>query len=327
MTRLSALLAVTAFALPTSAADAVVTTSEIAFTADDAKNNVPERFRLESHSFPATVTPKYTLKYSDVEVSTVTFPSAVATEHAENNTVVCEYFRPKKPGKYPAAVVLDVLDGQLIVARGEAMWLAMHDVSALVVVLPYYGPRRPTEGKHRLLSPDVDLSVKNVRQAVLDCRRATAWLAAQPDVDAKKLALVGTSLGSIVGALVVSAEPRIASACLLLGGGGLVDAFWDHPKAALLTSVLKAVGITKETLRKKIDPVDPLTYAACLKGKDLLFVAASRDDVVQPAAMTRLWEACDKKPKIVWLDATHVGAAFYAFPMMSAVVEHLKKEW
>lgn len=325
MTRFSALLAAIAIATPTPGAEFVVTKSEIAFTADDAKNNVPERFRLDLHSFPATLTPKYSLKYSEVEVSTITFPSAVTTDHAENNTVVCEYFRPKKAGKFPAAIVLDVLDGQLIVARGEAMWLAMHDVSALVVVLPYYGPRRPLEGKHRLLSPDVDLSVKNVRQAVLDCRRATAWLAAQPEVDAKKLSLVGTSLGSIIGAIVVAAEPRITSACLLLGGGGLVDAFWDHPKAVLLTGVLKAIGITPETLRKKIDPVDPLTYATCLKGKDLLFIAASRDDVVQPAAMTRLWEACEKKPKIVWLDATHVGAAFYAFPMMSAVVEHLKK--
>ncbi len=297
---------------------------EVKLQADDAKHKIPEQFRLESHSFPAKVTPKYELKYSGVEVSTVTFPSPVQTPHEINNTVHCEYFRPKKEGKFPAVLVLDVLDGQQVVSRGEAMWLAMHDVAAVVVVLPYYGPRRPTEGKHRLLVPDVDQSVQNVRQAVLDCRRAVAWMGSRPEIDANKLSLLGTSLGSLIGALVIASEPNLRSGCLLLGGGGLVDAFYDHPKAAILSQSLKAIGITKEVLRKKIDPVDPLTYATCLKGKDLLLIAASRDDVVSPEAMKRFWEASGK-PKIVWVDATHVGAAFYAFPMMAAVIEHVKK--
>jgi hypothetical protein len=31
-----------------------------------------------------------------------------------------------------------------------------------------------------------------------------------------------------------------------------------------------------------------------------------------------------RRPKIVWFDSTHVGAAANAFPAMNAVIEHLK---
>jgi hypothetical protein len=38
--------------------------------------------------------------------------------------------------------------------------------------------------------------------------------------------------------------------------------------------------------------------------------------------MKTLWEATDKPP-IVWVDATHVGAALYLLPMMRQVVKTL----
>jgi len=82
------------------------------------------------------------------------------------------------------------------------------------------------------------------------------------------------------------------------------------------------VGITPDKLKKQINPVDPLTYADTLKKKKLLLIGASRDDIVPPVAMKTLWEATDKPP-IVWVDATHVGAALYLLPMMRQVVKTL----
>ena len=212
----------------------------------------------------------------------------------------------------------------MVVSRAQALWLAQHDIPALVVQMAYYGPRRPKDSKSKLLTTDVEQSVANVTQTVLDCRRAVAWLAERPEVDADKLAIVGTSLGSFVGAVAAAAEPRVRSVCLLLGGGGLVEGAIEHPQAGPIMTLLSLAGYTKEKLKKMIDPVDPLTYADRLKGKRLLLIGASRDDVVPPAAMTRLWEAT-AKPKIVWIDATHVGAAAYLFPMMRAVVDHMTK--
>jgi dienelactone hydrolase len=288
------------------------------------ESKVPERFRLKDHSFPATIETKYSLDYSQVDVFNVTFPSPVVSAHECNNTVYAEYYRPRGNGPFPAAVVLDILDGRQNVSRGEAVWLAQRGIAALVVYMAYYGPRRPVEGKIRMLMPDIEHSVNAITQTVLDVRRAAAWLVARPEVDAARLGLLGTSLGSMVGGVAAAAEPRFKNVCLLLGGGGLTDAFYDHPKAASFRTANELLGGSKAKLKKLIDPVDPLTYAEQLKGRRLLLIGASRDDVVPPKAMQALWEATGK-PQLIWLDATHVGAAWYVVPTMAAVVEQLRR--
>src|SRR5439155_29617 len=83
--------------------------------------------------------------------------------------------------------------------------------------------------------------------------------------------------------------------------------YWDHPQAKPYLQLIALWGGDKETLKKMIAPVDPITYADNLKKRDLLMLAASRDDVVPPAAAKALWEATGKQ-KIVWFNATHVGA-------------------
>jgi hypothetical protein len=117
-------------------------------------------------------------------------------------------------------------------------------------------------------------------------------------------------------------EPRIKNVCLILTGGGLVDAYYDHPQAKPYRPIVDALG-GKFTLHLLIDPVDPLTYAKQLKGKNLLMVCASRDDVVPPSAAKILWEKTGKQ-KIVWFDSTHVGAAMFLMPMLEELTAHIR---
>jgi alpha/beta superfamily hydrolase len=155
----------------------------------------------------------------------------------------------------------------------------------------------------------------------LDVRCAAAWLASRPEIDASNMGIVGTSLGSFVSAIVAANEPRIKNVCLMLTGGGLVDAYYDHPLAKPYTPLIDLVG-GKYTMDLLLAPVDPLTYARQLAGKNLLMICASRDDVVPPKAARRLWEATGKQ-KIVWVDSTHVGAGFYVLPILLAMSEHI----
>jgi cephalosporin-C deacetylase-like acetyl esterase len=192
----------------------------------------------------------------------------------------------------------------------------------MVVYMAHYGPRRPPGSKVRLISTDVLGSIDGVKQTVLDVRCAVAWLASRPEIDADNIGVVGTSLGSLVGAIVAANEPRMKNVCLVLTGGGLVDAFYDHPKAAPYRPIVDLLG-GKFALKLLIGPVDPLTYAKQLKGKNLLMLCASRDDIVPPAAAKRLWEATGKQ-RIVWYDATHVGAALYLMPMLHEMTEHVR---
>lgn len=289
---------------------------------DDVKCNVPECYRLDARDFEYELQPKVNLRQSGVEISTLTFPSPVKTAIPENNTVHAEYFRPSDAGPFPAVLVLDILDGQQVVGRGQAMWLAQNGVAALVVHMAHYGPRRPPGSKVKLLSSNVPQTLEAIRQSVLDCRCATAWLASRPEILANRLGILGTSLGSFVSALTAASEPRLGRACLLLTGGGLVDAYYDHPKAELYRPIIDLFD-GKAYFRKQIAPADPITYSPQLSQKKLLIVAASRDDVVPPAAAKALWQATGRQ-KIVWYDATHVSAALHLLPMMRVVLEHIK---
>ncbi len=300
--------------------------STTAITTPADPPTVPQRFRLEPGSFSVTVTPKYTLHHSGVEVLDIAYPSAVATEHTENNTVVGEIFRPlQATSKTPAVLVLDIMDGAQVVSRGQAMWLASHGITALTIRMPYYGPRRPAGTRLKMVTIDIEQSVKNVTQAVLDGRRGIAYLASRADVDSSRIGVLGTSLGSFVGGLVLASEPLATRGALLLGGGDLVNSFYDHPKAKPFTAMNDLVGGSRAKLKKLIDPIDPATYAEQLKSKKLLLIAASRDDVVPPKAMKALWEATGK-PTLMWVNGTHVGGALYAFPSMAAAIKHFESE-
>jgi dienelactone hydrolase len=189
--------------------------------------------------------------------------------------------------------------------------------------MPYYGPRRPTTAKVRLLSDNVEHTMDAIRQTVLDNRCAVAWLESRPEIDKAKLGIHGTSLGSFMAALTAEAEPKLKNVSLMLGGGGLVDAYWDHPKAAPFQAALAVLGADKEAVKKMIAPADPITYAANLKDRHLLMIAASKDDVVPQAAAKALWEATGKQ-KIIWLNTSHVGAALYLFDATEHLVKHFK---
>lgn len=308
-------------AAPAGAADANGGTLRV--PADAATAPVAEGFRFkEAYAGAYRLAPRHDLRHSGVTVHDLTFPSPVTGAIAENNTVHAEYFVPKGPGKFPGVVVLDIMQGNQLVARGEAMWLAQNGVAALVVVLPHYNQRRAPDSKVKLVSTDLLRTLDGVRQGVLDCRCAIGWLAGRAEVDADALGMVGTSLGSFLTALTSANEPRVRNVCVVLGGGGLVDAYYDHPKAKEVAAALDRFG-GKGVVKRLIAPVDPITYAAQLKGKNLLMIAAKHDDIVPAKAATALWEATGKQ-RIVWLDAGHVSAALYGMTVLCEIRDHVR---
>jgi cephalosporin-C deacetylase-like acetyl esterase len=207
--------------------------------------------------------------------------------------------------------------------RTIATTLAQNGIGALFVQMAYYGPRRPAGSKLRFLSTNIPQTMEAVRQTVLDIRYAAAWLASRPEIDANRLGIHGTSLGSMVGALTAEMEPRLKRVSILLGGGGLVDAYYDHPQAAKYRKMWEAVGGNKKLVVGLLAPVDPITCAANLKEHQVLMIAARNDNVVPPSATRALWKAAGE-PKIVWFDCNHYTALLYFVPMMQEVVKFFK---
>jgi dienelactone hydrolase len=285
------------------------------------QHEIPARYRLRAHSFDYEMTPVRELANAGVEVFAVRFPSPVTSGCAENDTVYAEFYRPNGPGPFPGAIVLDITGGDQRLSRTIAACLAQNHVAALFVQMAYYGPRRPAGSKLRMLSTNVPRTMQAIRQTVLDVRRATAWLGARPEIDAQRLGIHGTSLGSMIGALAAEMEPRLVRVSIALGGGGLVDAYYDHPQASPYRKLWEALGGTREQVARLLAPVDPLTYAANLKDRRVIMFAGKRDEIVPPKATEALWRAAGQ-PKIVWYDCTHYGAALYFAPILRQVVEH-----
>jgi len=321
--RLTVLLAPLLVAAPALADLKPAEKGKVSFKPADDQATVAERYRLDPVEFEYQLKPKRDLVVSEIEIYDLTFPSPVHTKYPENNTVHSEYYLPKGKGPFPGVIILDIMDGSQVVSRGIASMLAANGIAGLCVQMPYYGPRRPAEGKVRLISPDINHTMDSIRQAVLDNRCAVGWLESRPEIDKKKLGIHGTSLGSFMAALTAAAEPRLNNVCLMLGGGGLVDAYWDHPRAKPLLQALAVIGADKDAVKRVVAPADPITYAEALKKRNLLMIAASRDDVVPPSAAKCLWEATGKQ-KIVWLDSTHVGAALHLFAATDHIVKHFK---
>ncbi|MEX0710786.1 MAG: alpha/beta hydrolase family protein [Pirellulales bacterium] len=294
-------------------------TGRIEFQPAANEDQLPELFRLNPHEFDFRQAPLETVSTS-MAIYEVTFPSPVETPHANNNTVHAEYYRPLTDGKHPAVVVLHILGGDFNLSRLFARQLAGNGVAALFIKLPYYGPRRQPGVDARMVSTDPRQTVQGMRQAVLDIRRGAAWLAAQSEVDAQQLGVFGISLGGITGALAATAEPRFANICLMLAGGDVAQVSWSSSKLARLREQWLGQGGTREEFFELLKPIDPVTYGENVRGRRILMLNASHDEIIPRACTESLWRAFGQ-PEIVWMDAGHYSAMRFIFDGLSRVTK------
>lgn len=284
----------------------------VQFENAEGSDRIPEQFRLEPHEFAARA--RLARPGKHFRIMGVTFPSPVKTDVAENNTVHAEYFQPAGAGPYPACVVLHILGGDFALAETVAGHLARQGVAALFVKMPYYGPRRGKDSPRRMISEDPRMTVAGMTQAVLDIRRAAAWLAGRDEVDPQRLGITGISLGGIMSALAAAGEPRLKNVAVVLGGGNFADFIWNHPmpRARVFRERWLAAGESEASFRELIAKVDPVTYGGLLKGRRVLMIAAENDEVISPASAKALWESMGREPQMVWLeDAGHYTAMKY----------------
>ena len=108
---------------------------------------------------------------------------------------------------------------------GLCRLLAWNGMSALRLSLPYHDQRMPPE-LHRadyIVSANVARTVQVCRQAVLDARRAIAWLASQ---GYDRIGILGTSLGSCLSLLTTAHEPLIRAQALNHISPYFADVVW-----------------------------------------------------------------------------------------------------
>jgi dienelactone hydrolase len=272
--------------------------------------NPPEvdgRFHLTDEPFDYEIKtlPHGSEKYT---LSEVTFASPVTTPHEANNVVHCEYYQPRGgAGRRPAVIVLHILGGDFVLSRLFAHSLNEAGVSALFLKMPYYGPRRVEGVSRRMISEDPHETVAGMTQAVLDIRRATAWLASRDEVDPDQIGIFGISLGGITAALAAETEPQIKNVCLVLAGGDFPRLAAESAEFAKYRERFKASGRDGAEFNRVVAEVDPLRFADQLKNRPMLMLNARSDEVVPRACTDALWEKAGR-PEIVWYNGGHYTA-------------------
>jgi dienelactone hydrolase len=296
----------------------------IEFVPPATEQQTAEPFRLPPHRFDWQARRMQTVT-ENLEVWDVTFPSPIKTAEESNNTVHGEYYRSRQSGRRPAVVVLHILGGDFPLSRLFCNALAQHGVHALFIKMPYYGPRRDPHSPRRMVSPDPRETVSGMTQAVLDIRRATAWLADRPEVDAERLGIFGISLGGITAALASTAEPRLKNVCLLLAGGDIGAAGWDSPAARPVREKWLAAGGTRDEFVEILRAVDPVAHAPAAAEKRILMLNASDDEVIPRACTVSLWKAFGE-PEIQWYSGGHISVMRHLFSALLRVGRFFAKE-
>ena len=297
--------------------DRLVERGTVQFVPTAEESQVAERFRLKQHSFDWQAVRMRTVT-DHLEVWDVTFPSPVVTPHAANNTVHCEYFQPRCPGRRPAVIVLHILGGDFPLSRLFCNALAQHGVAALFVKMPYYGPRREPGVSRRMISEDPRETIEGMTQAILDIRCATAWLASRPEVDDRQLGIFGISLGGITSSLAATAEPRIQNVCTLLAGGDISRVAWDAPELGNVREKWLATGGTKEQFVELLREIDPVTYAQAARGKRILMLNAADDELIPRVCTDSLWKALGE-PEIHYYPGGHYSVIRHLFSALDRV--------
>jgi pimeloyl-ACP methyl ester carboxylesterase len=261
--------------------------------------------------FTPPATTDYTLEPSP-DGGLLTFPSALTTPHETNNTVYCRYFpaplkgrptneaplkgrptneaplkgrptneaplkgRPTNGNAGRAAVlVLPQWNSDPEGHAGLCRLLAWNGLSALRLSLPYHDRRMPPE-LHRadyIVSANVARTVQVCRQAVLDARRAIAWLAMQ---GYDRIGILGTSLGSCLALLTAAHEPLIKAEALNHISPHFADVVWRGLSTEHVREGLDG-HIELDLLRTLWAPISPRGYLERLRDRQTLLVYARYD--------------------------------------------------
>lgn len=256
----------------------------------------------------------------------VRFPSPVASGDKTNDLVAMEWYvardSSQKPVAAPAVVVVHETSSKMVFGRMFARGLRERGMHAFLIHLPYYGERyggqQPSAIAHLISNP---------RQAIADVRRARDAVAVLPFVDAKHVALQGTSLGGFVSATAACLDHSYDSVFLMLAGGGLYDVLQNGKKNAIkVRAELKAIGLDGERLKAVLWTVEPKRVAHRLDPARTWLYSGISDTVVpmkNALALANLANLDDAHH--IRLDANHYTGIVYLPSVLDHIAERVRK--
>jgi hypothetical protein len=204
----------------------------------------------------------------------LTFETQRPTPHPVNNVVHARLYRAEGAPRR-AVVVLPQWNADAEGHVGLARLFARFGITALRLSLPYHDWRMPPE-LHRadyIVSSNIGRTLEVCRQAVLDARRAIAWLASQGYTS---IGICGTSLGSCLAMLTAAHEPLVRAAALNHISPFFADVVWEGLSTRHVRAGLDG-QIDLDRLRRLWLPISPHPYLERVRQMQTLLVYARYD--------------------------------------------------
>lgn len=255
-------------------------------------------------------------------VRKLTYPSVEAGKE-----VNAYFYRPSGRRRSPVVIILPITNGDAITEH-----FARFFAERQFAVLQYasrgnFGEILPPNQTGRTV---LQRFKDYFHGYVVDILRGIDWLESQPAVNRSQIGLFGISQGAIVGSVVAGLDPRIRSGVFILGGGGLAGIFSSTEEKNLVQirkRILDSGEFSKESFYQEatalFSPVDPLTYAGCVRPSTTLLVDARFDRVILPTYAEQLWEKMGRPPRIQ-IPAGHYTAGLFLPYIRSTALRHFQ---
>ena len=217
----------------------------------------------------------------------LTFPSAIESPYAENNTVRCRFFPSRKKNR-KAVIVLPQWNANPQSHVGLCRLLARLGISALRLTLPYHEERNPHGGPRAdyLVSANIGRTIQGIRQAVVDARNAADWL---ENEGYASIGILGTSVGSCISFLAFVHDLRLRAGVFNHVSSYFGDVVWKGISTRHVRRGIEGT-LNREELREAWSIISPNTFVHRLQSlperKNLLISA--RYDRTFPPDLSRL---------------------------------------
>ena len=209
------------------------------------------------------------------------FTSPSATPYPEDNTVDALWFPAERDGGR-AVLVLPQWNAGDDGHVGLCRLLNRFGLSALRMSMAYHGRRMPTELQRAdyHVSSNVGRTIHASRQSIVDARACVDWLAGR---GYRRLAILGTSLGSCIAFIAAAHDSRITLGIFNHVSMYFSDVVWT----GLSTQHVRkgfADHVTQDELRRYWSMISPASYLGRMESRKMpsLLIWARHDTSFLP---------------------------------------------
>lgn len=251
--------------------------------------------------------------------SHLTFRSAAESPYPENNTVHADFF---PAGNDRAVLVLPQWNAGVDGHQGLCRLLNRFGVTALRMSMAYHDRRMPAELERAdyHVSSNLGRTIHAVRQSVVDARSCLDWLEGR---GYRRLAILGTSLGSCVAFVTSAHDPRIVTGVYNHVSMNFGDVVWTGLSTGHVRKGLEE-GVTQEQLGRYWSIISPSSFFHLMEPRPnpTLLIWTRHDTTFLPVYSQQVVEAFRSRGmphRVLTLPCGHYTLGQFPFNLMDGL--------